>query len=400
MTSDNDGRAAAASVYEAGQRAAKAGRVSEAARCFTEARNLLAEFDDASGVAGAQFELGRIALRAGDWKQAIRLLKQARDVAEEAGDDRRVAMVLVELGRAHAAGERLRKALKHFTEAAGRYERLNDHVAAAEVTCRIGMMYADRDDVLRAMAHFDLAVAAQERNGDVAGKARTLHHRAGMLLRGGRLDEARSLYEQSLRLAESVEDTDGQGENLANLGVLAQLQGRGADADARTLAAGRLFVELEDWPKVVKICENLAHIRSDRALAFEAQGAWLAVLAGAPVEVAWPRFASVIKRLGVMDERGPLLASAANQCVARSDPALPETRTFMDKGFDLLVACLLPRDVTPDTMEGWLRGHRLDDPTYVLPEALRVLEALVDDEEWLVDRAKFEARLAAERSEV
>jgi hypothetical protein len=175
-------------------------------------------------------------------------------------------------------------------------------------------------------------------------------------------------------------------------------RGRSADADARTLAAGRVFVGLEDWPKVVRICENLAHIRGDRALAFEAQGAWLAVRAETPVEVTWPRFASVVKRLGVADERAPLLASAANQCVARSDPALPETRRFMDLGFDLLVACLTPRGVTPDTMEAWLRDHRLDDPSHVLPQALRALEALVDDEEWLVDRANLEMHLAAQRS--
>jgi tetratricopeptide (TPR) repeat protein len=99
--------------------------------------------------------------------------------------------------------------------------------------------------------------------GEGRGRAYALASAAGVVAAMGRLDEARSAYEEALQIHLAENDHEGAGNDLLGLGTVAEA--RGAIDDARAYfrdAVGR-YEHISERPHIVRALTRLAAVAAE-----------------------------------------------------------------------------------------------------------------------------------------
>ncbi len=173
------------------------------------------------------------------------------------------ARALIALGREHELAGRLREASDHYADAARRAHDAGDAALEAEALRRLGVAHHRRRegpdlgrDLCR-QAH-DVAMAA----GLPVAAAEALNCLAGFELEQAAYDSARSLFSAALELGGSSARLRGR--IRQNLGVLANIRGDLAEAQAHYQGALSAFESTDDRQGMALVYHNLGMISADR----------------------------------------------------------------------------------------------------------------------------------------
>ncbi len=163
----------------------------------------------------------------GDYRTALQRHEQILKLSAEA--DRPAA--LVDLGRACEKADQPSEAIAHYQQAA----RLSPRFAAAFL--RLGVLLARRQDTAGAESAFAEAAGHYQRLGSSEGVVEVQYHRAVMLNRAGKYDEAGRLIGAALDLARHAQAPHQQIALLLQKSIVAARQGRIDDARAEASSA-------------------------------------------------------------------------------------------------------------------------------------------------------------------
>lgn len=125
------------------------------------------------------------------------------------------------------------KAIDTWKQALAYYQAIRDDEGVGIALDLIGLTYGDQGDFLAAEQALRQRLSVARMRRDVLGQIYALNNLGSVILQGGRimhLDAAETTFQEALTLAEDVEDPEGQGLSLSNLGLVAA--GRGESAKA------------------------------------------------------------------------------------------------------------------------------------------------------------------------
>jgi len=136
---------------------------------------------------------------------------------------------------------------------------LGDPKGAGETLNLLGLLAGDGEEAERAERLLQEALSVLPET-DRAHRAMVLHNLARLRLQSGRDEEARALYEETLRHRRAAGDARGEAETLGNLGVLAQNGGRLEEARRLYLESLAVSRALRDRHSVAVLLHNLGEV--------------------------------------------------------------------------------------------------------------------------------------------
>ena len=143
-------------------------------------------------------------------------------------------------------------------EALALYRDLGDAAGTVKALANLGYAASSTGDLERARAHYEEALEIAERPRD---RVVALNCLSDLALRARELDRARDLSEQALAAAV---DEESAGVATFNLGYVALVDGRFADAASHLRAAAETFDALGDQETVALALDGLAIAIADR----------------------------------------------------------------------------------------------------------------------------------------
>lgn len=244
------------------------GRQDEAVRALRTARRALTGAgDEGRGILAAidVTEAG-LRLRQARWADARELADAAIAALDGHAADTTEVRVLADALRYSdiAAGElEGDTAMTHLPRALELYDRAGDELSKSKVLNVLGARAYYRGDWTTAAALYEQAGAAAEAAGDVVGAAIETANAAEVLIDQGRLDDARPLIDEALRVFEASDNP-----YLVSFvtGFAGRIAARERDADAARAAfstAAEGFEALEDREAAVDALVRLAEVELD-----------------------------------------------------------------------------------------------------------------------------------------
>ncbi|PKN49696.1 MAG: hypothetical protein CVU63_01425 [Deltaproteobacteria bacterium HGW-Deltaproteobacteria-20] len=244
------------------------------------------------GLANPPYEaallMGRAQLARGDIVGARVSLEKAREVAPDGPS--RARCLASEAEAAFWAGE-LGQAEELAEQALGLTPSATTRLRARNVSGRVLLAKAKWTEAEVSFAE-DEALAASERLSDALSRARV--NRAVALLSGGQLDAASRVLEEELEEGQKQRRPRAIAIALSNLGVVAHMGGRYAQAQVLYERAIEACRELGDRLGLARPAANLAELRLELGMVDEAEQAL--------------RFAQCTLRAGVPASLAPLLS--------------------------------------------------------------------------------------------
>jgi putative nucleotidyltransferase with HDIG domain len=220
----------------------RAGRVTDAIRCYEAAVDASGGPEDGAVLAEALRRLGGVYRRRHEYDEAITLCQRSYEVASSRNDDilaaealNGIALVHIERSEWQQARDYLRRALERgaaSSELAGRIEQ------------NLGVMANIHGDLRAAMEHYRRSLEAFRSVRDEHGCA-VAYHNLGMISADQRLwDEAESYYRASVEIAEMTGDVQLRGHILLNRTEVHLARGRFEHARQDAEEALRIFDRL------------------------------------------------------------------------------------------------------------------------------------------------------------
>lgn len=194
-----------------------------------ELENLLGAIDLASSrswneVIRLSLALNRFLDVRGYWDEALRRNSQAQYAARMLGEDDVLPQLHQAAGEIYLRRGEFAKAEKAFRSVLTHYgDTVNTDVADA--TRRLGSIALERENLMKAKRLYSQSLEISRQLKLDASIADNLHNLAIVAQLEGKPDEAMKLYEESLRLSERVGDQRGAAVSLHQLGVVSREQG-------------------------------------------------------------------------------------------------------------------------------------------------------------------------------
>jgi serine/threonine protein kinase/Flp pilus assembly protein TadD len=139
--------------------------------------------------------------------------------------------VYVDLGRAYENNEDTNKAIESYTKAT----TLDGQYATAQL--RAGVLYGRQQQLSNAFAAFDKADELYQALSKIEGRAEVFYQRASLLVRSGKIAEARKNSEQALELAKAINNQPQQIKTMLQMVYILQQEGETAEAQKLASAA-------------------------------------------------------------------------------------------------------------------------------------------------------------------
>ena len=220
----------------------------EPGRWASSARSLLA----------MRYAISRLAQ--GRVEEALAWGHRAAEDAEESVDKLTIALAYSNLFGIYVAAGR-EPDLPYGELALHAYVELDDLPHQADCTNNLAVAALDHNRWTEAVQMFGRAVDFYRRIGDTQGEGLATYNRAEVLVRQGRLADARPLLDEALTTARAVSDGELQGIVLRELGRIACRSGDpagGLDAFERALAVFDEIAQPEEVPATeLAACEGL-----------------------------------------------------------------------------------------------------------------------------------------------
>lgn len=269
-------------VFDLGEVHAMAGATDLAVDHYKEALRLAFRLRDRRIMATALRRLADVEIARGNFQVARGQLMDALKLAEQIQDPHGVAAACVALGRMHWLTSEFDQALRVYKKAEHIYRRLNDEPGIGEVLHAQGAVHYDRGDVVFAERLYDEALAIRRKVDDKRGLVRTLNNLAAVWM-SRKLDRAVALWQEALTVAVALSDlslqatlTDNLGEAMSLIGrhdeaqtmlersvELAELTGRKNTLIDALKNLGALFIARAEWDRA-KLALDRAKAESER----------------------------------------------------------------------------------------------------------------------------------------
>lgn len=171
--------------------------------------------------------------------------------------DRRSAHSLVALAREAEQRGELAKSLALYDDALALLEDESDLALLADALRWKGTVHREQGETEAAYECYTLSLSYAERSGSVDSQAHGYNCLAIIAQRRGSLNESERLYKQASELAAATRDTRLLGAVEHNRGVLMNMQGKFAAAEARYVSSLGAFEKADDGQAVSSVLNNL-----------------------------------------------------------------------------------------------------------------------------------------------
>jgi serine/threonine protein kinase/tetratricopeptide (TPR) repeat protein len=179
------------------------GDYAEAETYFKQALDFARRYKGRRNEARALFSLASLRIQQGNADEALRFIMPALKFYQEGGYRQETSLSLLLMGRAYRLKGEYDEALKAFEQQLQLGEQWGDLAQVAAAHSEIGRVLVRQARYSDALRHFDVSYATNKSLGDQFKLGYNLLDRGSLLWQVGRYEEARSLLDQSLKLAEN-----------------------------------------------------------------------------------------------------------------------------------------------------------------------------------------------------
>ncbi|MBF0368752.1 MAG: hypothetical protein HQL52_04765 [Magnetococcales bacterium] len=149
-----------------------------------------------------------------------------------------------------------------------------------------------------------------------------------------------------------------------------------------------------DWPAALKALTYLStkewHPDANKALA---QRIWLTLKSDASISEVVLALNLAFVRFSPLHERAGLVAALANFMAARRGVGEADGELAQMQAMGMVKALREARNLSDEpAFIAWMQENRLEDPDYFIPEAMEMLETMVDGQWWL-NREKLQQEM-------
>ena len=212
-------------LCEMGRIRSKQGQLGQASKLFQEA------LDRPNASSGERAEalrgLGVVEGKLGNYDRAQELLERSATEAMAAVDQKGMLLAHMELGNVLIGRGRYREAISHFGRCAAGF----GPVELANVYVNIGVAQASLGELEQARTHLTNAVRLAEETGQPRVRAYALTSLAEVLIRIGRVEEAKEHCFAALEILTELNDRLAISAAYANLGLAERVSGNGASSE-------------------------------------------------------------------------------------------------------------------------------------------------------------------------
>ncbi|MDB5076134.1 MAG: repeat-containing protein [Chloroflexi bacterium] len=248
----------------------RAGEASQAAFANATAvgyyRRLLALLSDAAR-APVLFRLGQVMDLMGDWSEADDLYRQALDLAMRGEDRSGEATGLRALGWLRRKQGKYQEAAGYLTQAHTAFEQMGDLAEVSQVSTDIGEVARQLGAYAEAKTWYEQGLRLAESQGEaeqfLRAQALALKGAGTLANQQGERSTARALYERSLALYQEIGDRPAVAVLLNNVGVAIRHQGDYDAARAMTEESLAVFREIGDRWSMGQLLNNLGCVAGD-----------------------------------------------------------------------------------------------------------------------------------------
>jgi serine/threonine protein kinase/Tfp pilus assembly protein PilF len=178
------------------------GRYDEAKKYLKQGLQFAQRSNASRHAAKALINLGSVCIQQGDTEEGIGYVRQALDFYQSAGYRKEATQALTLLGRARRQKGNYEEALNEFAQILPLAEQAGDLSLVAEMRSEIGNVLLQQDRYTEALHHFDESYKIDKSLNNELRSGYGLYNRGDALWPLGRYDEARSMFEQALAIAE------------------------------------------------------------------------------------------------------------------------------------------------------------------------------------------------------
>ncbi len=200
-----------------------------------------------------------------DYDEAHALTMESRTLYERTGDAGGVAEALHNLAVIEQRRGRLDEAAAFYADAIGRFRESGNAYGEAVASMNAALVLLDREELDRAEECLDAAESAAARLGNLDLDGALCAARAALAMRRSDFDTASRLYQQALRMKETVGSRSGVADLHSSLAVLYVRQGRLAEAKDAAQSTLRLALELESTATLIYAFEAFCEIGAREA---------------------------------------------------------------------------------------------------------------------------------------
>ena len=170
-------------------------------------------------------------LAAGAWEKAMELYNEAIEVAGSLQDLRRLALSYHGLSYAYREMGQTEAAIRYAHRSVALLEVLRERVSLARIENELGLLLMAKGDHAGARRHMDRALELTDETDLELGRASMILSLSELSLQEGNVDAAAELAEQSLRMAERMQEGATVAESHMWLGRVAEQRGNDETVD-------------------------------------------------------------------------------------------------------------------------------------------------------------------------
>ena len=231
------------------------GRTREAIPYYLRALTDAADAGSEVYLAQTNTNLGNVYYRLGNFVQAIQCLEKALEVTRRRGMERQSAMIMNNLGSVYYDQNDLQLALSYLEQSLVLKQKRNDPEEMASSILNIGVVSESLGDHTKAAGYFDRALQLTQAPALASLRVRTLCNLGNLQFHTRQYADARHSLEESLQLAEKIQDRVAASAARTVLGRIASRErqypvaeqlARGVIADSRLAGETRMLVDALD----------------------------------------------------------------------------------------------------------------------------------------------------------
>ncbi len=196
------------------------------------------------------------------FREAVQLCKSTIEITEDYRVLKEIAYCEYQMGE-------IDRALNYYQQALNLCPT-QDEQELASIYHYFGMLKADKGEVDEAITLFNQSLEIKQRIGDVQNQAATLHCLGHIYADKGEVDEAITLFNQSLSITERIGDVQGKAATLHQLGILYANKGEVDEAIVLYNQCLEVFERIPDPCSTALILHNLAILYADKGEVDEA----------------------------------------------------------------------------------------------------------------------------------
>ncbi|HYT37088.1 MAG TPA: tetratricopeptide repeat protein [Ktedonobacteraceae bacterium] len=230
----------------------------KALHIYQEQEDALGEAMTLNNLGRVYAELGRRERARGDYEQALHIYQEQGDPVGEGCSLNNLGWVYITMGQDEKAQEYYERALSIFRE-------VGDRKGEAETLNNLGRVYEDLNNRERAQEYYEQAMSIFRGERVRKGEAWSLNNLGKVYRKLGRYDQSLQYLEKALHIRREI-DRRGEGRTLKNLGTVHEMLGNKQQAMRYYKEALSIAQEVEDHEGQGKTLRNLGKLYLDQQL--------------------------------------------------------------------------------------------------------------------------------------